>query len=103
MIDTCPACQQSSKLGFFKATMSPIVTVPCESCGAELTVTWSQYLLSALIPSILFIAAFFFLEESSAIQYSAFVVAIILMILSQLFMMRLSVKQVAEPADQHTP
>ena len=96
-MDTCPACQQSSKLGFFKATMSPLVNVPCENCGADLTVTWAHYLLSALLPSIMFIAAIFLLDDGSALQYSAFAVSILVMVLTQLFAMPLSVKVEPDP------
>ncbi len=86
-MDTCPTCKKSSKLGWRKATMSPLAPMPCESCDAELSVTWKAYLFSALPASILFLAAYLFLEESSVEQYGAFAVSIVVMVLCQLYLM----------------
>jgi hypothetical protein len=87
MMDTCPSCKKSSKLGWRKATMSPLAPMPCESCDTELTVTWKAYLLSALPASILFLSAYLFMEEESLEQYGAYAVSIAVMVLCQLYLM----------------
>ena len=96
-MDICPSCNKDAKLGWHKATMSPLAPMPCESCDTELTVTWKAYLLSVLPASLLFLLAYLFIEEDSVEQYCAFAGSILVMVLCQLYLM--PIIEVIKPED----
>lgn len=93
LLENCPACKQSPKLGWRKATMSPLAPMPCENCDAELAVSWTGYLLSVLPGSVVFLLAYLLLPEDSWLQYGGFGVSVLIMILGQLYFMPLLVKE----------
>ena len=92
-MDICPACKQSPKLGWRKATMSPLAPMPCENCDAELAVSWKGYLLSVLPGSAGFLLAYLFLQEDSWLQYAGYGVSVLTVVLGQLYFMPLQVKE----------
>jgi hypothetical protein len=92
-MDICPACKQSPKLGWRKATMSPLAPMPCENCDAELSVSWKGYLLSVLPGSVAFLLAYLFLQEDSWLQYGGYGVSVLMVVLGQLYLMPLLVKE----------
>lgn len=92
-MDTCPACQQDADIGWYKATMSPLVATPCGNCDVDLGVTWKAYLLAMLPGSFLFLLAYLLLEEESVEQYIAFAASVIVIALVQRFFMPISLDE----------
>ena len=88
-MDICPACQQDTSIGWYKATISPLAPMPCNSCDTELGVTWRAYLLSVLPGSILFLSAYLLLEEGAVIQYASYAASIAFIAVTQRFYMPL--------------
>ncbi len=85
----CPACNNCSQMGWHKATISPLITIPCDSCGTELTVSWKSYLHTVLPASLWFLIGYLLTEESSIEQYLVIGSSIVLMTLCQLLFLPL--------------
>ena len=96
-METCPACKQNPGLGLRKMTMSPLAPMPCDNCNTELSVSWKGYLLSIMPGSLVFLLAYLFLQEDSWLQYGGFGVSLLVVMLGQLYLMPLLVKE--ESAD----
>ena len=88
-MDKCPSCNENANMGWRKATMSPLASMPCEQCDVELTVSWKSYLLASFPASIFFLLAYLLLEEDSNQQYVAFALSIAVMVFCQLKFMPL--------------
>ncbi len=95
-MDHCPECNNDTSLGWHKATLSPLISIPCMSCDSELTVSWNHYLMALLPGSIWFLIGYLFTEESTMEQYLVIATSIILMTLCQMFLMPI---EVAEPKE----
>jgi hypothetical protein len=87
MNDICPTCNNPAHIGWHKATLSPLVSIPCKSCEHELTVSWKNYILTVLPASIWFLIGYLLTEESSIEQYIVIGTSILLMTACQLFFM----------------
>lgn len=98
-MEICPACKENPRLGWRKATMSPLAPMPCDNCDAELTVSWKGYLLSVLPGSVVFLLAYLLLQEDSWLQYGGYGVSVVLVMLGQLYLMPLLVKEDSAGAD----
>lgn len=90
----CPACAAKSMPRWKKAFVSPLGPVPCESCDADLRVSWPAYLLAILPGSVIFLLAYLKFEESSLDQYLVYGLGFIIMLLGQSFFMPLSIPEV---------
>ena len=84
---TCPKCNGSAMATWKKAFLSPLAAMPCESCGAELRVTWSSYLKAIALGSIIFLLGYLQFDEGSLNQYLAFAVGFVLMLAGQIYFM----------------
>ena len=97
----CPACAEKPMARWKKAFVSPLGPVPCESCDADLTVTWPAYLLAALPGSIVFLLAYLKFEESSTEQYLVYGLGFAIMLLGQTFFMPLIVPEKKQESDSN--
>ena len=88
----CPKCNEEAIPTWKKLVLSPLVEVPCEHCGVELGITWKSYFLAISIGSLVFLAAYFLMEEG-LLQYIVYGVAIILMLLGQMFFMPFDIRE----------
>jgi hypothetical protein len=70
-----------------KAFLSPLAAMPCDSCGAELRVTWNSYLKAIALGSIIFLLGYLQFEEGSLNQYLTFGVGFVLMLAGQIYFM----------------
>lgn len=95
-MDNCPQCNNNSKLGWHKATLSPLISIPCKECDTELTVSWKHYLLALLPASIWFLIGYIYTEEGSLEQYLVIASSIILMTVCQIFFMPIEVAAVKD-------
>ena len=91
-MDACPNCNDAPGLGWHKATLSPLISIPCKHCDIELTVSWKSYLLSVLPASIVFLVGYLYTEDSSFEQYIVIGCSILLMTLCQLIFMPIEIK-----------
>ena len=89
-MSTCPHCQQAATDAWKKAFASPLAPMPCQRCGAEVTVTWKHYLLAIAPGSLLFLAGYLLFEESSWQQYAMFGAGFVLMLGAQILAMPFS-------------
>lgn len=89
----CPACKKPAIARWKMAFLSPFAPLPCDACDTELTVSWPAYLTAIVPSSIVFIFAYFGLEESSIKQYVGYGIGLVLMWICQIYFMPLSVKQ----------
>ena len=85
----CPSCSQPALALWKKAFLSPLVPVPCESCNAELKVTWVAYLSAISMGSTIFVLAYLLLETDSLMQYAGFGMGFIVMLIGQAYFMPL--------------
>jgi hypothetical protein len=95
-MDNCPKCNKDSNLGWHKATLSPLITIPCKECETELTVSWKNYIIALIPASIWFLVGYIYTEESTLEQYLVIGSSIILMTLCQMYFLPI---EVAEPAE----
>ena len=93
-MNICPECNKDPKMGWRKATLSPLISIPCEECDTELTVSWKHYLIALLPASIWFVVGYIYTEESTLEQYLVIASSIVLMTVCQIFFMPI---EVAEP------
>jgi hypothetical protein len=84
-------------MGWHKATLSPLISIPCKNCERELTVSWKSYILTVLPASAWFLMGYLLTEESTLEQYLVIASSILLMTVSQLLFMPV---QEAETAEQ---
>jgi hypothetical protein len=87
MKNICPTCNQPSNIGWYKATLSPLASIPCKNCECELTVSWKNYILTILPASAWFLVGYLLTEESTMEQYLVIGSSILLMTISQMLFM----------------
>jgi hypothetical protein len=94
----CPECKKQSSLGWRKATLSPLISIPCKECEAELTVSWKHYLIALLPASVWFVIGYIYTEESSMEQYLVIASSIVIMTVCQMFFMPIEIASPKDPA-----
>ncbi len=96
---TCPECNKDANLGWHKATLSPLISIPCKACETELTVSWKDYLIALLPASVWFLIGYLYTEESSIEQYAVIASSIILMTVCQMYFMPIEIAEIDETED----